>query len=89
MARHREGNLFLKFRVVPTRRMQVKEAVRLLKQALRTGYVPEGIEIIGMDWAKGSGHKFNTGEIPGHALEEMRAFYAALMQADIRLRKAE
>lgn len=68
----------LKFRVVPTRRMTKSEAVRLLKRAVRNGYVPEGIEIIEMDWQKGTGRRANRGRIDGDLLHDLRAFYGAM-----------
>lgn len=89
MPRTNKENIFLKFRVIATKPLRVGQAVNKLKQALRTGYVPDGIEIIGMDWRKGEGYRFRSGSVPGPALDEMRLFYRALMKSDIRVRRAE
>lgn len=90
MTRKRKEHLFLKFRVVPTQRMQVRDAVKKLKQALRTGRVPDGIEIQYMDWEKGSGRKIRSGTLVGpRLLADMRKFYGALRAGPMRVRQAE
>jgi hypothetical protein len=67
--------------------MTVKQAYAKLRQAVRTGYVPEGITIRWMDWAKGSEGRVNEGHIDGALLEDLRVFYKAMMSADIRVEK--
>ena len=86
MTRRREGNLQIKFRLTITRRMTKSEAMRKLRRAIRSGYVPEGIEIHWIDWAKEGreGYAPSEGTIDGSRLEEMRVFYNALAVSDIR-----
>ena len=84
MPRRREGNLQIKFRLVITERMTKSEAMRKLRRAIRSGYVPKGIEIHWVDWAKERryGHAPSEGRVEN--LEEMRAFYNALAGSDVR-----
>lgn len=77
----------LKFRLIPLRRMTVKEAYAKLRQAVRTGYVPEGIEVRYMDWASGREGRLSEGRIDGKLLEDLRVFYHAMMQSDIRIER--
>lgn len=79
--------LMMKFRLTVTHRMPKSEALRLLRQAVRTGYVPEGIVIHYMDWAKGTEGRLNEGQIDGSMWHELQNFYHALMTADIRAEK--
>ena len=83
--------LMLKFRVVPTRTMRKSELLRLLQRAVRTGVVPDGIELRWMDWAKGEEGRQNSGQIPGNAWAELRSFYGAMTNENtaIRVEKAE
>ncbi len=74
--------LMMKFRIRPTKRMRMSTAMRLLKQAVRTGIVPDGIEIAWMDWEKGSEGKLNAGQIPGDQWQELRNFYGAMAAVD-------
>jgi hypothetical protein len=85
MPKKTKGNksVSLKFRLTITRRMRKDEAVTLLKRAVRTGIVPDGIEIHYVDWLSGrEGHHMNGGTIDN--LEEMRAFYRVLVASDVR-----
>lgn len=86
MPRRREGNLQMKFRLVITERMTKSDAMRKLRRAIRSGYVPKGIEIHWCDWVKEGkvGYAPSEGTIDGDRLEEMRAFYNALAVADVR-----
>lgn len=86
MPRKREGNLQIKFRLSTTRRMTKSEAMRKLRRAIRSGYVPEGIEIRWIDWAKEGreGYAPSEGTIDGDRLKEMRVFYNALAVSEVR-----
>ena len=86
MPRKHEGNLQIKFRLVITRRITKSDAMRKLRRAIRSGYVPDGIEIRWIDWSKEGreGYAPSEGTIDGDRLEEMRAFYGALAVADVR-----
>ena len=76
--------LTLKFRLSITRKMRTSTAIELLKKAVRTGIVPDGIEIHYVDWLSGrEGHHQSGGNIDN--LEEMRAFYGALVASDVRV----
>lgn len=81
--------LMLKFRVRPLRRMRKSELISKLKEAVRRGVVPEGIEIRYMDWAKGTEGQLGEGRIPASRLNEFRNFYRALARADIRAERVE
>lgn len=77
--RTRVRRLFMKFRVIPLRRMPKSELFRRLKESIDTGVVADDIEILGMDWGHGrgirarSGYAFTTDE-----LAEMTKFYQVL-----------
>lgn len=81
--------LMLKFRVVVLRRMRKSEVVQKLKEAVRRGVVPEGIEIRYMDWSKGREGELREGRIDQARLTELQAFYRALAQSDIRGERVE
>jgi len=93
MPRRRQDKrpLMMKFRVIPTRTMRKSELLRLLQRAVRTGVVPDGIEVRYMDWAKGREARVNSGQIPGSAWQDLRAFYHAMTNEHtaIRVEKAE
>lgn len=69
--------------------MPKSEAVRKLHQAVRTGFVPEGIEIAYMDWAKGTEGRVREGQIDGDMLMDMRAFYGAMRQSQTRAERTD
>lgn len=88
MPSKQKGNkaLELKFRLTVTRKMRTSTAIELLKKAVRTGIVPDGIVIHYVDWLSGrEGHHMNGDRIDGADLEEMRMFYRALVAADVRV----
>lgn len=82
-------NLMMKFRLTITRRMSKGDAIRKLKRAIRSGMVPEGIEIHWIDWESGSEGHVSEGTIPGERLDEMRVFYNALAVADMRAERVD
>ncbi len=82
-------NLMMKFRLSITRRMPKGEAIRKLKRAIRSGMVPEGIEIHWIDWASGAEGHVSEGTIDGSTLVEMRIFYNALAVADMRAERVD
>lgn len=83
-------NLYVKFRLGITRRMRKSEALELLGEALRTGVVPDGINIAYIDWETGKEGKVNNaGTIAADELEQMRAFYGAYEVADKDVVRAE
>lgn len=86
MPRRKQETLMLKLRVRPTRPMRRSELWRLIRQAVRTGYVPDGIELDWIDWQKGGGRRARSGQIDGDAWEELRKFYGALVHGNPRLR---
>lgn len=77
-------NLMLKFRLVVNRPMRKSEALRLLKRAVRTGVMPEGIELRWLDWARPTrtGAVRSGGRINPEWWEELRAFAGALNAAE-------
>lgn len=82
--------LTLKFRLVVTERMTVRQAHQKLRAALRTGYLPEGIEIHYVDYAKESTTtgKVTAGQIDGERLEELQNFYRPFLAAQaVRVEK--
>lgn len=46
----RTRRLQIKFRLIPLRRMRRSELLDLFSEAVDTGVVPEGLEILQMDW---------------------------------------
>jgi hypothetical protein len=81
--------LMLKFRVIALRKMRKSEMVRKLREAVRRGVVPEGIEIRWMDWAKGEEGQLREGRIPEKQWTEVAIFYRALVKADIRVERVD
>ena len=79
-------NLYIKFRLGITRRMRKSEALQLLSDALRTGVVPDGIDIAYIDWESGREGKYNAGTIPADELEAMRSFYGAYESENAHVR---
>ena len=77
--------LSLKFRLTITRKMRKTTPIELLRKALRTGFVPDGIEIHYVDWVSGrEGHHQSKGQIDGGDLDEKRQFYRVLVASDVR-----
>jgi len=66
--------------------MPKSEAMRLLKQAVRTGFVPNGIEIHWMDWAKGEEGHMKEGRVPGDQWHDLQNFYGAIVSMGDSLR---
>ncbi len=81
MPRKRQ-QLMLKFRLRLTHPMPKSEAYKKLRRALRTGMVPEGIEIMAMDWESGGGKSWSEGAIPPEDLHSMQGFFRVFMAAD-------
>lgn len=82
-------NLMMKFRLSITRRMSKGEAIKKLKRAIRSGMVPEGIEIHWIDWESGKEGHVSEGSIDGARLNEMRILYNALAVADMRAERVD
>lgn len=90
MPRRRADNLYLKFRLKVLWRMPKSVAVQKLKDAIRTGICPDGIEIEYLDWQNESARgSIREGEIPGSQLDQMRVFYGAMRSGDIRAERAD
>lgn len=86
MAKKKRPPLHMKIRVVLTRPMSKKEAERLVHRAARTGTVPDGIELAYMEWSRGKGRKYRSGEYIGAEAEAaLLEFLAALDQAKKRV----
>jgi len=86
--------LMLKFRIQVLRRMSKTEVLHKLREAVRRGIMPEGIEIHWCDWKKGAHGSLGRGttgissdRIPGRMLADLRRFYAALIKSDIRVER--
>lgn len=77
--------LHLKLRVVLTRSMRAETARALVAQAVETGIVPPGIDILWLDWRKGDGGSATSGEVmPDDMRAALRRFYAALTEGETR-----
>jgi len=83
----RRKKKMLKFRVIAAFPMPKSRVFKLLKRSIDTGILQEGIEIMAMDWASGSGRRWSEGEIPPNDLEEMRVFFNMIRHSDIRAEK--
>lgn len=90
MPRRNPENLYLKFRLNVTEPMTAREAFDKFKQAVRTGYVPQGIEIAYMDWSntKTGGAVLREGRIGGDQWRDLKAFYGALREGSVRVSRA-
>lgn len=77
--------LSMKFRVVLNEAMTAEQAHKLLNRAIRTGYVPPGIEIQHMDWQKGEGRRARSGTVDGDDLEALRMFRRAISASVVRV----
>lgn len=71
--------LHLKMRVRLTRPMSERAAIKLIKRAIRTRYIPEGIELAWIDWQKGEGAHAREGEYIGdEAHDALLLFWNAI-----------
>lgn len=77
--------LHLKLRVVLTHAMRAETARALVDQAVDTGIVPPGIDILWLDWRKGQGGTARSGEIMHSDMRKaLRGFHAALTDGETR-----
>lgn len=81
--------LHVKIRVIITRPMTQATAEKLLRRAIRTRYVPEGIELAGVDWAQ-TERGFGTvasGEYVGDEMyDALLDFYTAVTHPNTKTR---
>ncbi|MCP4899831.1 MAG: hypothetical protein GY906_22925 [bacterium] len=82
-------SLMMKIRVRPLVRMPKSELIRQVRKAIRTRMVPDTIEISYMDWEKGDGAELNSGRLEGRQLDDLRAFYNAFTESDIRAERVD
>jgi hypothetical protein len=65
--------------------MRAETARALVQQAVETGIVPPGIDILWLDWRKGDGASATSGEVmPENVRSALRRFYAALTDGETR-----
>lgn len=81
---------FLKIRVRATRQLRVHQVWDRIRRAARTRIVPDGIEILVLDWEDSSGARIRGGEYIGDdALDALRAMLGILKAGNVRVRHAE
>lgn len=85
--------LTLKIRVRPLVRMPKSELFHQVRHAIRTGVVPDTVEIMAMDWGHATGRRLQAGStISGDDLDAMRDFYnvlTAMDSGDLRFERAD
>ena len=89
MPKTKHETLMMKWRVRPLRRMTKSELVRKVERAVRTGIVPDDIEMVEMNWAKGTATTFREGTIDGDDWASLQKFYGALQASAFRVERAD
>lgn len=65
--------------------MTKEKALQELYRVARTRMPPEGIDIMLMDWEKGTGREIREGRISREAAKELNVFYGAIKQGAPRV----
>ena len=78
----------LKIRAVPLHPMPKSVFYSKIRQACRTGIVPDGIEMTTMDWAKGTGRTLRAGiTLDADDSDALKRAYKVLTESDIRIER--
>ncbi len=87
MPRAKLPPIHIKVGIIIKRPMSKAEAEKLKNRAIRTGIVPEGIELAYVDWERGKGKKFRSGRYVGEeAHQALLDFRRALRHPRARKR---
>lgn len=81
--------LMMKWRARALRRMTKSELTKKVERAVRTGTVPNDIELVEMNWAKGSARTFREGVIDGDDWASLQKFHGAMQASSFRVERPD
>jgi len=80
----------VKIRAIPLIPMPKSVFYSLIRQACRTGIVPQHLELTTMDWAKGTGNKLRSGStLDASDHDALKLAYKVLTESDIRIERVK